>query len=95
MVSLDPPTATSQYVRFTNSTRAKAKAVGSVAVKGRVLTIKDTNLRKYVIRGWLELPNMTILEVCGPWYNDDVIPDEIFTNPAQGANLNKKWARTK
>jgi len=35
------------------------------------------------------------MEVCGPWYNDDVIPEEIFTNPLQGANLNKKWARKK
>jgi hypothetical protein len=52
-------------------------------------------VRKYVIRGWLELPDMTILEVCGPWYNDDVIPAEIFSNPNQGANLNSKWVRKK
>ena len=83
------------FYAIQNGKMIKEKAVGNVAVNGRVLVIKDTNLRKYVIRGWLELPNMTIMEVCGPWYNDDVIPDEIFTNPAQGANLNKKWARTK
>jgi|SRR5215213_3725084 len=83
------------FYAIQNGKMIKEKAVGSVAVNGRVLVIKDTNLRKYVIRGWLELPNMTIIEVCGPWYNDDVIPNEIFTNPAQGANLNKKWARTK
>jgi hypothetical protein len=34
-------------------------------------------------RGWLELPDMTILE-SGPWYGDDVIPAEIFSNPNQG-----------
>jgi hypothetical protein len=83
------------FYAIQNGKMIKEKAVGSVKVNGRVLTIKDTNLRKYVIRGWLELPNMTIMEVCGPWYNDDVIPNEIFTNPAQGANLNKKWARKK
>jgi hypothetical protein len=83
------------FYAIQNGKMIKEKAAGSVAVNGRVLVIKDTNLRKYVIRGWLELPNMTIMEVCGPWYNDDVIPDEIFTNPVQGANLNKKWARTK
>ncbi|HEV7891978.1 MAG TPA: hypothetical protein VGP08_15140 [Pyrinomonadaceae bacterium] len=83
------------FYAIQNGKMIKEKAAGSVAVNGRVLVIKDTNLRKYVIRGWLELTNMTIMEVCGPWYNDDVIPDEIFTNPAQGANLNKKWARTK
>jgi hypothetical protein len=83
------------FYAIQNGRMIKEKAVGTVAVKGRVLVIKDTNLRKYVIRGWLELQNMTIMEVCGPWYNDDVIPDEIFTNPLQGANLNKKWARKK
>ena len=83
------------FYAIQNGKMIKEKAVGAVAVNGRVLVIKDTNLRKYVIRGWLELPNMTIMEVCGPWYNDDVIPEEIFTNPAQGANLNKKWARKK
>lgn len=83
------------FYAIQNGKLIKEKAAGSVAVNGRVLVIKDTNLRKYVIRGWLELPDMTIMEVCGPWYNDDVIPNEIFTNPAQGANLNKKWARKK
>jgi hypothetical protein len=83
------------FYAIQNGKMIKEKAAGAVAVKGRVLVIKDTNLRKYVIRGWLELPNMTIMEVCGPWYNDDVIPEEIFTNPLQGANLNKKWARKK
>jgi hypothetical protein len=83
------------FYAIQNGKMIKEKAVGSVKVNGRVLMIKDTNLRKYVIRGWLELPNMTIMEVCGPWYNDDVIPNEIFTNPVQGANLNKKWARKK
>lgn len=83
------------FYAIQNGKLLKEKAAGSVAVQGRVLTIKDTNLRKYVIRGWLELPNMTIMEVCGPWYNDDVIPEEIFSNPIKGANLNKKWARKK
>jgi hypothetical protein len=45
--------------------------------------------------GWLELPDMTILEVCGPWYSDQEIPSEIFTNPDQGANLNSRWVRKK
>jgi hypothetical protein len=60
-----------------------------------VISIRQTNTAKYVIRGWLELPDMTVLEVCGPWYDDDVIPQEIFNNPNQGANLNKKWVRKK
>jgi hypothetical protein len=83
------------FYAIQNGKLIKEKAAGAVAVNGRILVIKTTNLQKYVIRGWLELPDMTILEVCGPWYNDDVIPQEIFLNPVQGANLNKKWVRKK
>ena len=83
------------FYAIQNGKLIKEKAAGSLEVSGRVLVIKGTNTSKYVIRGWLELPDMTIMEVCGPWYNDDVIPAEIFSNPLQGANLNKKWARKK
>ena len=83
------------FFAIQNGRKIKEDTLGTVAVNGRVLVIKDRNVRKYVIRGWLELPDMTILEVCGPWYNDDVIPDEIFTNPNQGANLDSKWVRKK
>ena len=83
------------FYAIQNGKMIKEKTAGAIAVNGRVLVIKGTNLSKYVIRGWLELPDMTIMEVCGPWYNDDVIPNEIFTNPVQGANLNKKWVRKK
>ncbi len=83
------------FYAIQNGKMIKEKTGGSFAISGRILVIKENNLRKYVIRGWLELPDMTILEVCGPWYNDDVIPAEIFSNPNQGANLNSKWIRKK
>jgi hypothetical protein len=83
------------FYAIQNGRMIKEKNAGSVAISGRVLVIKDRHLTKYVIRGWLELANMTILEVCGPWYDDDAIPQEIFNNPLQGANLDKKWVRTK
>lgn len=83
------------FYAIQNGRMIKEKSAGTVAIDGRILTIRQNNLAKYVVRGWLELPNMTILEVCGPWYDNDVIPPEIFTNPNQGANLNRKWARTK
>lgn len=66
---------------------------GRISIAGRVLTIKHKNTAKYVIRGWLELPDITILEICGPWYDNDVIPADIFTNPDKGSNLDKKWVR--
>ncbi|MGH9949801.1 MAG: hypothetical protein ACRD6X_21750, partial [Pyrinomonadaceae bacterium] len=83
------------FYAIQNGKMIKEKTAGSISVSGRVLSIRQRNTAKYVIRGWLELPDMTVLEVCGPWYDDDVIPQEIFTNPAQGANLNKQWARKK
>jgi hypothetical protein len=78
-----------------NGKGIKEKTSGSFAIAGRVIVIKQNNLAKYVIRGWLELPDMTILEVCGPWYDDQAIPAEIFSNPNQGANLNSRWVRKK
>lgn len=59
---------------------------------GDVLVIKMSNTEKYVLRGWLELPEMTIMKLNGPWYNDP-IPADIFTDPEQGWNLNENWVR--
>ena len=83
------------FYAIQNGKMIKEKSAGRISINGRVLSIKQNNTAKYVIRGWLELPDVTIFEVCGPWYDDDVIPKEIFTNPAQGANLNRKWTRKK
>ena len=83
------------FYAIQNGKMIKDKTAGTVAINGRVISIRQNNTAKYVIRGWLELPDMTIFEVCGPWYDDDVIPQEIFNNPNQGANLNKKWVRKK
>jgi hypothetical protein len=83
------------FYAIQNGKLIKEKTGGAFAINGRILGIKQRNLAKYVIRGWLELPDMTVLEVCGPWYDDDVIPQEIFDNPVQGANLNKQWVRKK
>jgi len=83
------------FFAIQNGRKIKEDTSGSFAVAGRVLVIVEGKTKKYVIRGWLELPDMTILVVCGPWYNDGVIPQEIFTNPDQGANLDSKWVRKK
>lgn len=83
------------FYAIQNGKMIKDKTAGSISINGRVLSIKQHNTAKYVIRGWLEMPDMTVLEVCGPWYDDSVIPQEIFNNPAQGANLNKQWVRKK
>ena len=83
------------FFAIQNGRKIKEDTKGTIAISGRVLTIRDGNPQKYVIRGWLELPDMTILEICGPWYGNDEIPAEIFSNPNQGANLNRRWVRKK
>lgn len=83
------------FYAIQNGKLIKEKTGGAFGINGRILWIKQNNLAKYVIRGWLELPDMTVLEVCGPWYDGDVIPQEIFNNPLQGVNLNSQWVRKK
>lgn len=77
-----------------NGKKIAEKSSGTATLTGGVLVIRMTNRQRYVFRGWLELPEMTIMKLNGPWY-DDPIPANIFTNPAQGANLDKNWIRKK
>ncbi len=83
------------FFAIQNGKKIKENTTGTVAVAGRILVIKQGNTKRYVIRGWLELPDMTILKVCGPWYGDDVIPEKIFTDLEHGSNLNSTWIRKK
>lgn len=83
------------FFAIQNGRKIIDNTTGTITIVGRVLSIKEKNTAKYVIRGWLELADMTVLKVCGPWYDNDVIPEAIFTNPDQGANLNKNWIRKK
>jgi hypothetical protein len=81
------------FFAISNGRKISEDTFGRVAIVGRVLSITQKSTAKYVIRGWLELPDMTVLTVCGPWYDDDKIPEAIFSNPDQGANLDKNWIR--
>ena len=47
------------------------------------------------VRGWQEFANMTVLNVCGPWYDDQPIPEHVFTIPDSSVNLDKTWIRKK
>lgn len=77
-----------------NGKKISEKSSGTVTLSGGVLVIKMSNTQRYVLRGWLERPEMTVMTLNGPWY-DDPIPANIFTNPAQGTNLNQNWVRKK
>ena len=81
------------FFAIQNGRKIIDKTNGTISIDGRVFSITQKNIAKYVIRGWLELPEMTILIICGPWYGDDMIPQNIFTNHEQGANLNNTWVR--
>lgn len=83
------------FYAIQNGKMIKEKTSGTISINGRFLTIRQHNTAKYLIRGWLEMPDMTVLEVCGPWYDDDPIPADIINNPQQGVNLNRQWARKK
>lgn len=83
------------FFAIRNGKKEIDKTTGTISIVGSTIFIKQKGLTKYVIRGWLELPNMTILKVCGPWFDNQEIPAEIFSNPEQGANLNKNWVRKK
>jgi len=78
-----------------NGRKIKENTTGTVSIVGRVLTITHRNKAKYVIRGWQEFANMTVLNVCGPWYDDQPIPETVFTIPNSSVNLDKTWVRKK
>jgi hypothetical protein len=83
------------FFAIRNGEKIIDKTVGTVTITGRVLYLKHKDTAKYVIRGWLELPDMTILQVVGPWYNDQEIPEKIFTDFESAVNLRNNWVRKK
>ena len=46
----------------------------------------------FVIRGWRELPGMTVLLLNGPWYGQ--VPADVLGDRRIGGNLNSYWVRT-
>lgn len=83
----------SDFFAIQNGKKIKEDTSGTYAVNGSVLTITQGNVRHYVIRGWLELPEMTIFVVCGPLEVSQI--QEHLDNPDKGRNLDKKWVRKK
>lgn len=84
------------YFEIRNGKKLSDITKGTFAINGRVFSMKrEKSTTYYVIRGWLELPDMTMFKIVGPWYNEQDITEDIFTNPEQGANLNQIWVRKK
>jgi hypothetical protein len=97
------------YSSFFNSVRNKYETekdtqTGPYSINGLLLTIqgkgysgKTITTTKYVIRGWLDLPSMTVLELAGPWQDNAPIPEVNFTDfsPASKYRGVTRWIRMK
>jgi len=91
----------SDFFEIRNGKTDRDITTGTIAVDGRLLFVRTRTPStdrtvKYVIRGWMELPNMTILRLAeGPWQNDDVIPANRFTDFSDGSRFFPKthWIR--
>ena len=97
------------YSSFFNSVRKKYETesdtkTGPYSIVGRLLSIQGTGYEgrgtvttKWVIRGWIELPSMTVLQLAGPWYDNAEIPDVHFTDFGPDSKYRglTRWIRVK
>jgi len=82
------------FFEVRNGKKLSDRTTGSVSIAGQVLSIKrEKSTARYVVRGWLVLPDMTILKVAGPWYDGNDIPERTFTDPPDSYMLTSKWVR--
>jgi hypothetical protein len=83
------------FFEVRNGKKLSDVTTGTITIVGRLISIRHKGTAKYVVRGWLELPNMTILKVAGPWYDDQEIPERIFTDFSEDSRfiLTAKWIR--
>ena len=81
------------FFAIQNGKKIIDKTNGTISVSGRIFAITQADTQLFVIRGWLELPDMTIMIICGPLYENDL--RRHIENPEQGANLNNIWVRKK
>ena len=81
------------FFEVRNGKKLRDITTGTITIVGQVITIKHKGTAKYVVRGWLELPDMTILKVAGPWYDNQEIPERTFTDPPDSYMTTSKWVR--
>lgn len=88
---------TNDFFEVRNGQKLRDITTGTITIVGRLITIRHKGTAKYVVRGWLELPNMTILKVAGPWFDNQEIPEKMFTDFSEDSRffLTTKWVRKK
>ncbi len=87
--------AVNDFFEVRNGQKLSDVTSGTISIVGQVLSIRQKGVAKYVIRGWLELPTMTILKLAGPWYDNQEIPERTFTDPPDSYMTTSKWVRVK
>ena len=88
---------TNNFFEVRNGKKLSDVTSGTITIVGRLISIKHKGTAKYVVRGWLELPDLTILKVAGPWYDEQEIPERVFTDFSEDSRfiLTTKWVRRK
>ncbi|MEO7598727.1 MAG: hypothetical protein ABIV50_07340, partial [Opitutus sp.] len=75
-----------EFFGIRNGKKVVENSTGVVTLSDAgILSIRMSNEQRYVLRGWLDTPRMTVMTLNGPWY--ETIPPEILSNPQQGGNL--------
>jgi hypothetical protein len=70
------------------------KKAGTVTFShGIVMTLgwRGASQASFVIRGWREMPGLTVLLLNGPWYGN--VPADVLADRSRGTNLNSYWVR--
>ena len=70
------------------------KKAGTVTFsQGIVMTLgwRGAAQASFVIRGWREMPGLTVLLLNGPWYGN--VPADVLADRSRGTNLNSYWVR--
>jgi len=79
------------FFAIRNGKKVVDKQHGTIAISGRILQVRLGSNPLYVVRGWLDGPELTVLLICGPFY--DTVPQDVLDDPEKGTNLNKYWVR--
>jgi len=89
---------TNDFFAVRNGKKERDITTGTFSITGRLISIKEKNTTtKWVVRGWLETPTMTILKITGPWYDNAEIPERMFNDFGEDSRFipTEKWVRMK
>jgi hypothetical protein len=84
---------TTDFFGIRNGKKIVEKQVGTIRIATDGVLDLGIGSGRYLIRGWLDLPAMSILKIVGPF--DAEIPADVRSNPAKAWNLEQHWVRVK